>query len=472
MGVRYLLAILVIGMITAVSAAHDDDLDAVLRRLAEVEAEQAKSQETIEALREEVDTLRAVNDDNWLTERRAAEIRALVSDVLADADARISVLQTSLGPMHRPAFPELANESKFIIRSQDGDFELGVDGLIIFRYEYNHRRDDGTGTSGNDQGFQLTGLRINLRGHVYKNWGYWVRLNADNPATGNDLFVDAAMGMYYFDKDTTLVFGQFPSLLTRSQGSPVDWLQTTESSPTNYVFDPFGFQGVMLGLHSPKLVFRGIISDGYRSANNTIFDSASADWGLGGQLLWMAFGNEDDWPRFNTFTSRRDSGDFAWLLNAALYGQQGATNIDPAGRGSDLFLAIFESSMEGSGWNTYGAFYYRYTDPGSEGIRANDFGFVLQAGGWVAEHVELYSRFDMTIPDKDRLTQGDDFRTLTTGVAYYPIASSDNLKFSTELSYMFDAEASSLVEPNVFTGVLASPAGDQVVLRAQFHIRW
>ena len=311
-----------------------------------------------------------------------------------------------------------------------------------------------------------------MRGHLYKNWGYWVRLNADNPATGHDLVIDAAMGMYYFDKDTTLVFGQFPSLLTRSQGSPVDWLQTTESSPTNYVFDPFGFKGVMLGLHSPKLVFRGLISDGYRSANNPFFDSASADWGLGGQLLWMAFGNEDDWPRFNTFTSRRDSGDFAWLLNAALHVQEGSTNIDPMGGESDLFLAILESSTEASGWNTYGAFYYRYTDPSSEGVTANDFGFVLQAGGWVAEHVEIYSRFDMTIPDSSRPTMGDEFKTLTAGVSYYPIASSDNLKFSTELLYMFDAEASSIVEPNVFSGVRASPAGDQVVARAQFHIRW
>ena len=67
---------------------------------------------------------------------------------------------------------------------------------------------------------------------------------------------------------------------------------------------------------------------------------------------------------------------------------------------------------------------------------------------------------------------GDEFKTLTAGVSYYPVASSDNLKFSTELLYMFDPEASSIVEPNVFSGVRASPAGDQVVARAQFHIRW
>ncbi len=472
MGVRHrLLAILLIGMTTAVSAAQDDDLDALRRRLAELEADQAKSQETIETLRTDVDTLRAANEDPWITEQRAAELRALVNDVLADADTRADLRKSDPGLMHRPVFPELADESKFILRSHDGDFEFGIDGLVVFRYEYNHRRDDGTGSSESDQGFEITGTRINLRGYVYKDFGYWVRLNADDPESGGDLFVDAAMGMYYINDNATLVFGQFPSLLTRDQGTPVDKLQVAESSPTNYEFDPFGFQGVMLGLHSPRLVFRGIISDGYRSLNNSFFDDASADWALGGQLLWMAVGDEDDWPRFNNMTSR-PGGDFAWLLNGALHVQQGSTNIDPAGGDSDLFLAIAESSLEGDGWNLYGEFFYRHTDPSSDGISADDIGFVLQGGTWVAKHIEVYSRFDMTFPDSDRPIENDEFKTLTFGAAYYPIPSSDNVKFSTELLYMFDAEADSIVDPNVFSGVRASPAGDQIVIRAQAHIRW
>ena len=72
--------------------------------------------------------------------------------------------------------------------------------------------------------------------------------------------------------------------------------------------------------------------------------------------------------------------------------QQGASNLDPGGGDTDLFLAIAESSMEGDGWNLYNSFFYRYTDPGSDGIRADDFGFVVQGGAWVAKHVEVYSR--------------------------------------------------------------------------------
>jgi hypothetical protein len=89
-----------------------------------------------------------------------------------------------------------------------------------------------------------------------------------------------------------------------------------------------------------------------------------------------------------------------------------------------------------------------------------------------AERFELYSRFDMTIPDKDRPTEGKDFKTITAGVGFYPIPHTDNIKLSLEGVYFFDAEADSIVRPNTFTSVRASPAGDQFAIRAQAHLRW
>ena len=228
----------------------------------------------------------------------------------------------------------------------------------------------------------------------------------------------------------------------------------------------------MLGYHTPRFVFRGIINDGYRSISNSYFEEPSAEWAFAGQVLAMAVGDEDDWPRFNNFTSRPGS-DFAWQLNSAFHVQKGESNLDPDGNGSDdLFLGIVESSMEGDGWNLYASGYFRRTDSSTDGFTANDFGFVLQGGVWVSKHVEVYSRFDMTIPDNDRLLEGDDFRTLTAGVNYYPLPHTDNIKFSTELLYMFDAEADSIVQPNVFNSVRASPDDDQWVIRTQGSLRW
>ena len=282
-------------------------------------------------LQAEVDHLRT------LDEQREMEIMSLY----ADADGRRG--PTGLGTERRTVFPELARESQFVLRSSDGEFSLGIDGTLIGRYEVNRRRDDGTGSSNTDQGFQTTGTRINFQGKLYGDYGYWVRFNADD---FGDPFIDAILGLYHFNDHMTLVVGQFPSLLNREQGIPADKLQLQESSPTDYTFDPFGYKGVMLAYHTPRMVYRGIINDGYRSSNNSAFAEPSAAWALAGQISGLAVGDEDDWPRFNNFTSRPGS-DFAWLLNGAFHVQEGDSHDGNTGSSDDVFLGIAESSMRG-----------------------------------------------------------------------------------------------------------------------------
>jgi hypothetical protein len=282
------------------------------------------------------------------------------------------------------------------------------------------------------------------------------------------------MGYYTFNKDTTLVVGSVPSILNRENGQPQDKLLSLESTATNYAFDPFGYKGIMLGHHTPRLVFRGILNDGYRSFANSAFADASADWAFAGQVQGMAVGDEGDWARYNNFTSRRGS-DFAWMLNAAFHVQDGKGDAsDPNDNGSDdVFLLMLESSMEGNGWNFYASGYYRETDgPSTAGIKYKDLGFVLQGGAWVSKHFEWYSRYDKVISDNDRPVENEDFRTLSTGINYYPFPHTDNIRFGLEGVYMFDAEAYSIVEPNVFNSIQASPKGDQWVIRAQGHYRW
>jgi hypothetical protein len=314
----------------------------------------------------------------------------------------------------------------------------------------------------------MTGTRINFQGKLYGDFGYWARINADD---FGDPIIDAALGFYAINDNTNLVVGQFPSTLTREQAIPADKLQVAESSPTNYTFDPFGYKGVMVGYHTPRMVYRGIINDGYRSANNAFFDEPSAKWAFAGQVSGLAVGDENDWERFDNFTSRPDS-DFAWLLNGAFHVQEGDSHGSGGTGSDDMYLGVVESSLEGDGWNLYASAYYRHTDLDSEGINADDIGFVLLGGVWVSKHFEVYSRFDITIPDSDRPTEDDEFKTLTAGVNFYPFPHTDNIRLNTEALYMFDAEANSIVEPNIFSSVRESAAGDQMVFRTSFVIQW
>ncbi|MBC8309009.1 MAG: hypothetical protein H8E83_00670, partial [Planctomycetes bacterium] len=69
-------------------ATPNNGLDA---RIAELESANAATNAVVEQLRLELDQERAQNDNDWITEVRANEIRELVHDVLADADSRNSL---------------------------------------------------------------------------------------------------------------------------------------------------------------------------------------------------------------------------------------------------------------------------------------------------------------------------------------------------------------------------------------------
>jgi len=458
-----------LGMTTPVLGLEESELEALYSRLNQLEAEQAKYKATIESLREEVQGLSKKAEEQRPV-GKPEQTQQVASVPTPKVAAEKAQPPSTAGPEKHSIFPELANESQFMLKSEDGEFSFGIDGFIATRFEYNHREDDGTGSSDDSWGFENTATRLNFRGSVYEDIGYWARVNADS---FGDPVIDAAMIIWHINENTNLVAGQFPNLLTREQGAPVDWLQTAESSPTNFTFDQFAYKGVMVGYHTPRVIYRGIINDGYRSTNNSFFEEPSAEWAVAGQVVGMAVGDESDFARFNDFTSRPGS-DFAWQLSAGIHLQEGDDNLEPNGDGSDdLSLGILESSMEGDGWNLYVAGYYRDTEgPTTSEISYKDMGFVLQGGAWVSTHFEAYSRFDITLPDDDRPTENEDFRTLTGGFAFYPYPYTNNFKINTEVLYMFDAEAESIVGPNVNSSVRASPEDDQWVFRTQASLRW
>ena len=65
----------------------------------------------------------------------------------------------------------------------------------------------------------MTGTRINFKGDLYEDFGYWVRFNADS---FGDPSIDAALAFWRINEDATIVVGQFPSTLTREQSIPAD----------------------------------------------------------------------------------------------------------------------------------------------------------------------------------------------------------------------------------------------------------
>src|SRR5262245_25680783 len=119
--------------------------------------------------------MEAAQNQAWLTEQRAAEIRGLVQDVLADADTRASLLQ---------AGATTGYDNGFVLSDSAGDWLLRTNFLMQQRFIWN-LQDDAGGNDSNRYGFENTRSKFMLEGHVVNpSWYYRVDVNVGNNGGG------------------------------------------------------------------------------------------------------------------------------------------------------------------------------------------------------------------------------------------------------------------------------------------------
>ena len=145
----------------------------------------------IASLKKEIAELKAANGDKWLTEQRETEIRAVVQDVLADADTRSSL---------QAAQATSGYNNGFFISSPDGNFKLQMNGQLQTRWAYNwlSNRDmnnstgivtnpttgatsvagfNAAGVSKAAYGFEVRRAKLEFSGHISDpSWQYAVTL--------------------------------------------------------------------------------------------------------------------------------------------------------------------------------------------------------------------------------------------------------------------------------------------------------
>ena len=98
-------------------------------------AGQAKSPITFQALHSQIDALGKETEDDPPTGSSGEKTENVESNVEQKAGAQ-STPQPASGTKERWMFPELKDESKFVLRTQDGDFKLMIHGLLVGRFEY------------------------------------------------------------------------------------------------------------------------------------------------------------------------------------------------------------------------------------------------------------------------------------------------------------------------------------------------
>jgi hypothetical protein len=138
-------------------------------------------QRDIEALREktarqddQIERLKAENDEKWLTEQRAAQIRGIVGDVLGDSAGRASL---------RTDGALAGYDRNFFIASADGNFRLNFEGQLQTRFAFSFLPREAVsgnppnlGQVQNEYGFELRRVKLNFFGHMFDpSWQYRIQ---------------------------------------------------------------------------------------------------------------------------------------------------------------------------------------------------------------------------------------------------------------------------------------------------------
>ena len=489
----------------------------LLQRLEKLEAAN-------QALSSEVDTLRAADGDQWLTEQRAAEIRSIVSDVLADSEVRRSLQASTM---------TAGWNDGFFLESADQRFRLEASGLLQTRFVYSYIPN---GTSGinyppnssygwiadnveSRQGFDMPNTQLELKGHVfgpefqYKlKGGFTTNSEAvvgQNPfgnmgsGSGDFQLIDAYIRAE-MSNDVSVRVGQFKLPFAReqlvdaenqlavsrstivshlgigiSQGVELTWVSTDTRHMISY--SNGGDDNVY-----------GILKGAGSEPMNSEWIDDNVHWCVTSRFEWKLAGQ---WSQFNTMTSPPGE-EYAVLLGIAGNFQQGDPDTgtsENTGKPNSWNSGTADMSIMFGGATLFTSFTYSSMNSGSAYVLgASNFspgpffdigdshawGAVIQGSYYLTPKWEVFARYEYgsaSIPNLDLITSPTGTDSLSTDTALQIATLGVNWYIDGEdLKWTFDAgfapDSVDGVWYNGESGWRASAEGGEIVLRTMMQM--
>ncbi len=394
-----------------------------------------------------------------LAQQSNDEVRAVVAEMLSDAENRTSLLA------------DAGHDAKGFMISGEG-FTLRVGGQIQFRYVLNFRDEDSTSNEF-EPGFQTRRTKLWFGGNIVnEKWKYKVvgAFDRDEGSFG----LEEAFVSYDFGSGMYAKWGQFRSQFLREEHTSSSRQLAAERSIANEFFNQDFSQGIALGYKADAWRMEAAFTDGFGSRNTDFTSMGEADWALTGRAEFKLDG---DWDQFDDFTAPQ-GGKFGALLGVAVHYQDSANTSAPTDVDSQYLGYTFDISLEGDGWNAYGAFLGSNADTrgpiGAGDADATDnFGFVIQGGLRVAANTEVFARWDAVFLDEDTVASGEDnFHFLTVGLNQYYAGHA--AKATLDLVYSFSETSPNLTGGfgglGTGTAILGDGEEGEVAIRAQFQL--
>lgn len=332
-----------------------------------------------------------------------------------------------------------------------------VYGYIQARYNLNYS--DGF-ASGKEvvNGFELSRTYLGVTGRVHERLGYEV--NGDFASDGGEFSVQDAYAWFQAAEGLRVRVGQFKLPYSREELVSNVGQLLVDRSVTHGFFTLGRSQGIEAALERGKLRLFAAFSDGLKTQNLTYDDAGEADWALTGRAEYVFFGSA---RQFSDFTGFRGQ-ERAMMLGGAVHYESGGDTLNTADETRLGVTADF--SAEWSGANFFAAFDYQKFDDATTTL--DEYGFVVQGGFFVTDTLELVARYDAVFADESG-SEPDDFHTVSAGINYYLLPSSQAAKLSIDVQYFFDSDQTSPVFPSTQYGLITS-SEEQFNVRAQMQI--
>lgn len=413
----------------------------------------------VAALESRLAELEEQRGEAWFTEERASEIRAIVQDVLTDADTRASLLQGGA---------TAGWDNGFFLASADGNFRLNVEGQLQFRYVLN-LQDDSAAVDGDTtrQGFENRRTKLIFTGYVIDpTWIYRLQANFDDSGSGTFGLQDAYMGKV-LGGGWVVVAGQFKVPMLRETLVDTTMQLAVERSLLEAEFGAGRTQGVALWYRDDRLDFWAGYTDGHPATGgfNAPALAPDTDFSLTARASVLLAGTS--WDQFNDLTSFKND-DFGFMLGGAIHYQDG--EFGTAGAEVEVVQWTIDASVEFGGANVFTYVVGRHIDFNG-GPQLDQFGVLVQGGVFLTDAWEVFARYEW---GDDDLTS-DDLSIITVGATNY--LSGHRVKWTTDVGFALDSISNTWGDG--FLGVGGEGTGyrtdvgreeDQVVLRSQLQL--
>jgi len=434
------------------------------------------------AVRLELDEALARSTDDWLSRQRAATITALVQDVIADSDARLS-LQGS-GAM-------MGWSNGFHLGSADGQFRLNISGLTQIRFKGRWQGVAGDNTDFDKWrfGFGMPRTQINFGGHAFGNgleyyletgWGYYDPKNLT--ATPHLMLFrmwDAWL-KFRLTPEVGLKIGQFNLPFTRESLVRSPYHLAIEKTNIDYRMGLGISTGVELDWANNDRRFLLAVSNGSGALFHNLI------WGAADPVAPLAALSRDtlysvtmrhewkllgDWDQFKQFTSPPGS-ERGLLIGIAAHRQNTERDFssEDGGIPDGAFWGITgDISMQFDGASLYGAvIYQRVTDFNIGFSRVNWLAAMVQGSTYITNKTELYARWEGGGADEEAFGSNE-LHLVMLGFNHY--LDGQDLKFSADIGFSF-GEVSQVMANSITGWAVDTTRRDQAIFRTQLQLMY